>query len=266
MKFILSRIALLILVFLFAAHAKAESPVSIFQATLMEANQKTPEISTAEMQKIVAEKSATVIDPRPFEEFAIDHIPGSINIAPKPGTPKASGITGIAKIEHIVQGNKSAPIVVYCNGPHCKKSKKVANKLLSAGYTSVRRYQLGMPIWRTLVGFTEIELEGVQFVVEKDQTAVLIDVRDSDAFRANTVPGAGNIPFNAMKPGKNADEIKKAKKDRRLPVKNHNTRIIVFGRDAAQARAFVELLAELASFSNLSYFAGTFETLRGAIK
>ncbi|MEE8541132.1 MAG: rhodanese-like domain-containing protein, partial [Desulfobacterales bacterium] len=250
MKFILSRIALLILVFLFAAHAKAESPVSIFEAMLMEANQKTPEISTAEMRKIVAEKSATIIDPRSFEEFAVDHIPGSINIAAKPGTPKASAITGIAKIDHIVQGNKSAPIVVYCNGPHCKKSKKVANKLISAGYTSVRRYQLGMPIWRTLVGFTEIELEGVQYVVEKDQTAVLIDVRNPEAFRSDTVPGAGNIPFNGMKPGKNAEEIKKAKGDRRGPGQNQTTRIIVFRRDGAQARAFVELLAELASFSN----------------
>ncbi len=169
MKFILSRIGFLILVFLFAAHAKAESSVSIFQATLMEANQNTAEISTAEMRKIVAEKSATIIDPRSFKEFAIDHIPGSINIAPEPGSSKASAITGIAKIEHIVQGNKSAPIVIYCNGPHCKKSKKVANKLISDGYTFVRRYQLGMPIWRALVGFTEIELGGV------------LEVRDSEA-------------------------------------------------------------------------------------
>ena len=130
----------------------------------------------------------------------------------------------------------------------------------------MRRYQLGMPIWRTLVGFTEIELEGVQYVVEKDQTAVLIDVRDPETFKSDTIPGAQNIPFNGLKPSKNADEIKKAKGDRRLPVKNHNTRIIVFGRDTAQALAFVELLAELASFSNLSYFAGIFETLRAAIK
>ena len=72
--------ALLLGLIFFANNAKAESGLSIYQATLMESNQKAPEISTEEMRKIVEETSATVFDPRSFKEYAIDHIPGAINI------------------------------------------------------------------------------------------------------------------------------------------------------------------------------------------
>lgn len=259
------QIALLLGLSFFANYAKAESSVNIYHATLMESNQKTPEISTKEMQKILEEKSATVFDPRSFKEYAIDHIPGAINIAPK-NTDSGAHYSVVAEIGRVVQDNKAAPIVTYCNGPVCGKSKRMANKLLAAGYTNVRRYQLGIPIWRILVGFTEIELEGILYVVGKDQTAILIDARDPEEFRAVTIPGAVNLPLSGVKPGKNAGEIKKAKNDGRLPVKDHNTRIIVFGRDGRQARALVEALAKVASFHNVSYFAESFETLRAAIK
>jgi hypothetical protein len=37
-------------------------------------------------------------------------------------------------------------------------------------------------------------------------------------------------------PGKDVGEVKTAKDDGRLPMEDHNTRIIVFGRDMAQAQ------------------------------
>lgn len=255
------QIALLLGLSLFGNYAEAQSGVNIYQATLMESNQKTPEISTKEMQKIIEEKSAMVIDPRSSKEYAIDHIPGAINVAPK-NIGLVAPYSVIAEIGRIVNNNKAAPIVLYCNGPVCGKSKRVANKLLADGYTNVRRYQLGIPIWRILVGFTEIELEGILYVVGKDQTAVLIDARDPKQFKTGTIPGAVNLPLSRVKPGKNDDEIKKAKSDGRLPVEDHNTRIIIFGRDGTQTRALAEALAKAASFHNVSYFAGDFETLR----
>jgi rhodanese-related sulfurtransferase len=262
-KFLL--IAVLLGLSFVANYAKAESGVNIYQATLMESNQKTPEISTRQMQKIIEEKSATVFDPRSSKEYAIDHIPGAINIAPKKAELETHD-SAIAEIGRMVKNNKTAPIVLYCNGPVCGKSRHMANKLVAAGYTNVRRYQLGIPIWRILVGLTEIELEGILYVVEKDQTAVLIDARDRQQFKTATIPGAVNLPLSGVKPGKKDDEIKKAKGDGRLPVKDHNTRIIIFGRDGAQARALAEALAKAASFHNVSYFAGDFEILRKAVK
>ena len=262
-KFLL--IAVLLGLSFAANYADAQSGVNIYQATLRESNQKTPEISTQEMQNILEEKSATVFDPRSSKEYAIDHIPGAINIAPKNTGSKAHDSV-ISEIGRMVKNNKAAPIVLYCNGPICGKSRRVANRLLAAGYTNVRRYQLGIPIWRILVGLTEIELEGILYVKEKDQTAVLIDARDYQQFKTGTIPGAVNLPLNKVRPGKNEDEIKMAKSDGRLPVKDHNTRIIIFGRDGSQARALAEALAKAASFHNVSYFSGDFEILHKAVK
>ena len=67
----------------------AQSAPSIQSATLGESGAKTSEISTEELRRALDEKSATVFDVRPSLEFAISHIPGSINVAQKPGTSKA---------------------------------------------------------------------------------------------------------------------------------------------------------------------------------
>jgi rhodanese-related sulfurtransferase len=55
-------------------------------------------------------------------------------------------------------------------------------------------------------------------------------------------------------------ELKAAKDDGRLPMEDHNTRIIVFGRDAQQARAVAEAIAREA-FHNVSYFDGELRVL-----
>jgi rhodanese-related sulfurtransferase len=71
-------------------------------------------------------------------------------------------------------------------------------------------------------------------------------------FKAGTIPGAKSLPLA---------DVKKAKDDGRLPMEDHNTRIIVFGKDGAQARAVTEAIAKEA-FHNVSYFSGSFDELR----
>ncbi len=110
------------------------------------------EISTEELETILATGSATVLDARPFLEFAISHIPGAVNVAPKPGVPMSMYVSDIAEIGRLVRGNKAAPLVLYCNGPHCGKSKRLATELAEAGHSNVRRYQLGIPVWRAVGG------------------------------------------------------------------------------------------------------------------
>ena len=141
----------------------------------------------------------------------------------------------------------------------------MSEELLAAGFTSVRRYLLGIPVWRALVGLTEIELEAVQQVFQKDRTAIFLDARGSDEFGAGSLPGARSIPQGSVQPGKDVGEVRKAKDDGRLPMEDHNTRIIVFGRDATQARALAEAIVREA-FHNVSYFPGTFDALRSAVK
>ena len=152
----------------------AQSPVSIHQATLKETDQKAKEVSTEELRKILVGKSAIVFDARPFKEYAISHIPGAANVSAKAGVPMSFYVSDVAEIGRVLKGNKAAPIVLYCNGPFCGKSKRLASELLEAGYTNVRRYQLGIPVWRALGGVTQIEPEGIRYVIEDDRTAVFI--------------------------------------------------------------------------------------------
>jgi rhodanese-related sulfurtransferase len=130
---------------------------------------------------------------------------------------------------------------------------------------NVRRYQLGIPLWRALGGVCEIEAEGLQQVLGQDRTAVLIDAREADDFAAGSLPGARSIPRSLVLEGKDVGEMKRAKDDGRLPMEDHNTRIVVFGKDAAQARALAEAVAREA-FHNVAYFPGTFDSLRTAVK
>jgi len=245
------------------AHAQASA--SIHQATLMESDQKTKEVSTEELRNILAEKSATVFDARPFQEYAISHIPGAVNVSAKPGVPASLYVSDVAEIGRVLKGSKAAPIVLYCNGPFCGKSKRLAAELLDAGYTNVRRYQLGIPVWRALGGLTQIQPEGLRYVIENDRTAVFIDAREAAEFEAGGIARARNVPRSGLKPGKDVGEIKAAKDDGRLPMEDHNTRIVVFGKTAEQAKAVAEAIAKEA-FHNVSFFDAGFEQFKSALQ
>jgi rhodanese-related sulfurtransferase len=238
---------------------------SIFKATLAESNVKTSEISTEELQAALTAGSAVLLDTRPRLEWAISHIPGALNVAPKPGMSMSQYTSDAAEVGRLLNGDKSRALILYCNGPFCGKSKRVSDDLLAAGYTNVRRYQLGAPVWRALGGVMVIEPEGVQYVSVRDQTAVLIDARETTDFARGSVSNARNVPRSKVLAGKDVGEIKAAKDDGRLPMEDHNTRIIVFGSDRAQARAVAEAIAREA-FHNVSYFEGNLESLRQALK
>jgi hypothetical protein len=80
-----------------------------------------------------------------------------------PGVPMSQYMSDMAEIGRLVNQEKATPIVRYCNGLFCGKSKRLNAELVEAGYTNVRRYQLGMPVWRALGGLTEIEPEGLHY-------------------------------------------------------------------------------------------------------
>ena len=220
-----------------------------------------PEVSTEELEQLVKDQSAVVLDTRPYLEWSVSHIPSALNVAPKPGVPMALYTSDVTEIGRLVDGDKSQPLVLYCNGPYCGKSKRVAGELLKAGYTNVRRYQLGAPVWRALVGVMVIEPDGTRYVSRNDQTAVWIDVRDPSVFQKGSIPGARNLPQSVVLPGKDVGEVFAAKNDGRLPMEDHNARIIVFGENSEQAGEVADALAREA-FHNVTYFAGTYEALQ----
>jgi rhodanese-related sulfurtransferase len=250
-------------------------PSDIYASRLLE-NQSTPNISTEELLEILAEGHKPVFDVRTFQEFSISHIPGAVNVAPKPGTSREEYVSDIVEIGRLVKGDKAASMVLYCAGPNCGKSKRVAAELVEAGYTNVSRYQLGIPVWRALGEVTQIELEGARHVAKNDSTAVFIDTREPADFKIESLPGARNIPRSRVELGTfdtryrawqhpGGAEIKSAKTDGRLPMEDHNTRMIVFGNSAVEARWVAEALVRN-SFHNVSFFAGSYRQLKAALQ
>jgi rhodanese-related sulfurtransferase len=213
--------------------------------TLGETNMVTPEISTEQLERILAEGSEAVLDVRFAQEYAIAHIPGSINIYEK-------------EIDTIIKQfpDKTQRMVLYCNGPFCGKSKRVSSDLVKLGYTNVGRYQLGLPVWRALGHTVQTDIEGFRYVFGGDKTAVFVDARSQKEFAAGSVPGAVNIRVGEA-------EQANEPTDGRLPHKDKGTRVIVFGGKPQEARTVAEEIAKKA-YWNSSYFGGTVEDLRQA--
>lgn len=224
----------------------------VYHATLAEADQKTPQVSTEDVRRILADGSAIVLDSRKRAEYDAGHIAGARNVAPAPGAPPSEYA---AAVERFVHGDKSAPLVLYCNGQYCRAGRQLSAQLVEAGFTNVRRYQLGIPVWRALGGPVEIELAGIVRIFGVDQTVVYFDARSAEEFARGTLAGAHNVPADA------ADGLDRAP----LPRNDFNTRIVIFGRDGAQARKLADAIGKT-PFQNVSYFAGTFEQLAAAIK
>jgi len=242
--------AVTLAVFTIGASPAVAENASIDQAIVADANQKTLEVSTEELRRILADRSAIVLDTRTHAEFDAGHIPGARNL-------DAPATAQVAAAESLVNGDKSKALVLYCNGPYCQASRRVAEQLVAAGFTNVRRYQLGIPIWRALGGPTEVELSGVTRIFGVDRTAVFLDGRTPDQFARGSISGAHNVPAIELASGK----LTKVP----LPEDDFNRRVILFGGDAGEARKLAELLSKR-PWHNVAYFAGSFEALSAALQ
>jgi rhodanese-related sulfurtransferase len=213
---------------------------TIWQVTLGEPNPITPELSTEQLQQQLEAGSIPVLDVRSAQEYAIAHIPGSINLYEK-------------EVEHVTRAypDKAGALVLYCSGPFCGKSKRLSQDLIGRGYTNVKRYQLGLPVWRALGNTVQTDLAGARYIRAGDRTAVWVDARSAADFARGSLPGAVNI---------RRGEAEAANDDGRLPKKDKGTRVVVFGDTPDAAR---QVAAEVAhkAYWNSSYFGGSFRDL-----
>jgi len=222
-----------------AALAAAVRP-SVYEAVSGEQGHTTPEISTDELKALLARSSAMVFDARPENEYALAHIPGSINLDEK-------------TLGRFTQtyADPAAAMVVYSNGPYCDLARVKADELLRLGYLKVSRYQLGLPLWRILGNAAETSLRGLREIF-RTGNGVIVDARSRAEYAAGTMPTAQSIL---------AGEADKAKQDRRLRYLDPNTRIVVFANSAQAARGVAEEIAHNA-YPNSSYFRGAYQDLK----
>jgi rhodanese-related sulfurtransferase len=219
------------------------------------------ELSTTELQQALAQSGAIVLDARPYEEYAVSHIPGARSVRGKPGTTPALYVADVSEVAESLP-DKAQPLIAYCNGLFCGRSERFAEDLMGIGYLNVSRYQLGAPGWRALGGVMQVEKPALLRLLEQDKTSVLIDGRAQADLKA-PLRNAVSIPLR---------DASKAKDDGRLPMTDHNTRIFVVGDTGAEARAVAEAIVHNA-FHNVAFFDGTLsdlpelldvETLNGA--
>jgi rhodanese-related sulfurtransferase len=156
--------ALLVAGLLPAMIAQAQSGPDGLAGTLARPDPTLAEVPTEEFRRILAEGSATVFDARPFLEYAGGPSPGARDAAATADVWMSIHVSDVGEVERVLDGRKDAPIVLYCNGPFCGKSQRLSEELSGAGFTDVRRYQLGVPIWRALGGMMQIESARFQYL------------------------------------------------------------------------------------------------------
>jgi rhodanese-related sulfurtransferase len=223
--------------------AMADRPI-VFDAIIGD-QASCPEVTTAELQAALNNASAVVLDARPFDEYAVSHIPGARTVPGKPGTTPALYVADVTSVLSSIP-DKNTPLILYCNGLNCGRSKRFGDELVKAGYHNVRRYQLGAPVWRALGGLMQVEKQALLELLAQDATAMLIDARET----VGASPRLRNAKWIPL------SDASRAKDDGRLPMTDHNTRIFVVGDNGGQARAVGEAIVHDA-FHNVSFFDGS---------
>jgi rhodanese-related sulfurtransferase len=207
------------------------------------------EVNTDEFRQILMDASAIVLDARPYEEYAVSHIPAARSIRGKPGTTPALYVADSREVLETLPDRDQA-LILYCNGVYCGRSERFADELMGLGYKNVRRYQLGAPGWRALGGVMQVEKPALLRLLEHDKTSVLIDGRS----RTGSKPRLRNAVWIPLR------EASQAKDDGRLPMTDHNTRIFVVAGNGEEARNVAEAIVHDA-FHNVTFFDGAITDL-----
>ncbi|TPJ14408.1 metalloregulator ArsR/SmtB family transcription factor [Mesorhizobium sp. B2-7-3] len=117
----------------YAEHTRAE--IRELMADPMNASGKLDSISRDELLQRLGDRTITLLDVRPPEEYQQGHLPGALNIP-------------IEDLElRLAELPADQDIVAYCRGPYCVLSATAADILIDRGFR-VRRLAAGFPDWK----------------------------------------------------------------------------------------------------------------------
>ena len=123
------------------------------------------EIELEELDKVLKDKTALVINALDFKDFDKDKIPGSINL-PAKSLDKLDSETKLEKVVDFLKENiskmkpleekvkskkldiKDVPIVTYCANKKCKASEKLIDHLYECNVNNVLEWSLGVEGWQ----------------------------------------------------------------------------------------------------------------------
>ncbi|SES37450.1 rhodanese-like domain-containing protein [Salisediminibacterium halotolerans] len=197
----------------------------------------------------------TLIDARTYEGYFESHIPtavfwddGQIN----------------TKYDGAAPADKDQEIIVYCGGFFCGKSHAIAEELTAEGYTNVKVFAGGMPLWNDAdlptfgtageVGDFDVtdgqkdrSIAADEFHDLVDNGETVLDVRSDDEVASGMIDGALHIPDDEIRSG-GADVEEMLPEDK-------DEEIVLHCASGARAGGVVEIIAEM-GYENVHYWNG----------
>jgi len=202
-------------------------------------------ITTAEVEKLVAlgpEKGGyTLVDSRPPPRFQEGFIPTAVNL-PYPS---------FDKLVDKLPADKGRLLIFYCAGATCSMSPKSAEKAKALGYTNVKIYHEGMPVWskghHALLAPQHLK----EAWFDKEIPLVLLDVRPAAEARGAFVRGAVGMPLASLQPKK-------------LPPADKKPPVVIYDGGAGDLAAQAAAKVIAAGHSNVKVLAGGLEAWKRA--
>lgn len=159
-------------------------------------------VSTSDLQKKIGSQSSIVLlDARSFEDYAKEHIMGSINMT-SDDFPIADKI------------DASKPIVIIGASGTDGSIDTIAQELKKENLNNFSVLSGGMDAWDRLVGLTVtygdptsfvdqskvsyVEADSLKAALDAKAPMFILDVRTTDEFSQGHIPGAINIPFEDL--------------------------------------------------------------------
>jgi rhodanese-related sulfurtransferase len=94
-------------------------------------------ITREDLLALLESGGVQLVEALPVDAFAAEHLPGARNVPDQVS----------AELAGRVAPDRAAPVVVYCSGPYCNRSKIAAAAFARLGYADVRVYAGGKEDW-----------------------------------------------------------------------------------------------------------------------
>ena len=132
-------------------------------------------------------ENVMLIDARPYKpKYIQGHIPMAVSI------PDSQ----FDKMTDKLPADKNSLLIFYCGGLKCKLSHKSAMKAEKLGYTNVKVFADGYPVWMAdKAHYPAVSAEWVKSQIDKGADMVLVDSRPKKAkYDKGHIPSAISIP------------------------------------------------------------------------
>ena len=149
-------------------------------------------------------ENVMLIDARPYKpKYIKGHIPGAVSI------PDSQ----FDKMTDKLPADKNSLLIFYCGGLKCKLSHKSAMKAEKLGYTNVKVFAEGYPVWMAdKAHYPAVSAEWVKGQMDKGTDMALVDSRPKrKKYDKGHIPSAISIPdmqFDELKDQLPADKSK----------------------------------------------------------